>query len=504
MAISVPFRNRWWHFYERGLAWADAGRDDLAEVDLRQVLALRRTDARLARTYGMHFVQCFARRELAAVLIRRGGLDEAERLLRDSLAQEPSAKAELLLQRIAEQRRPGAAAAPPPVPVPAETPARIELAAGPAGAPVTGRVAAAAGTVLWQVGTDGATTVPTAADGAFAVLPATGGVLVLGTAAGPDPARTGAVPIAAAQAPDLELDGPGDGARIPAAGAWYRWRASATGGLVAIRVDDDQGTRLAEAVIAGDRAGGTLRVRPPAGQRTLVFTAIAADGATAGRTVQVEAAPDPAQDRRLRATALAIPLQAPRPGAMRPGDDARLTAALLDDGRFRLVDSQADSLLAAELALVEAGHVDRATAAAAGRRLASRYVIAGTMTRGARDAECYLRLIHAETGRVVATTDAYAETVGDPGAEALFAAAAGRLRQAFPVVEGTVTAGRSGEARLSAGSRRGATALMRVHVLPADGSTPAAVLELVDIGPDESRARVQSGRIDGPMRGVSE
>jgi hypothetical protein len=505
MAISVPFRNRWWHFYERGLAWADAGRDDLAEEDLRQVLALRRTDARLARTYGMHFVQCFARRELAAVLIRRGGLDEAERLLRDSMAQEPSAKAERLLQRIAELRA-GMVGAPAPAAEPAPVPARIELATAPAGGQVAGRIAAPAGAVLWRVddAATAAVVVPVAADGAFSVAPATGSVLVLGTANGPDPERTVAVPAAAVTTPEFTVDGPDAGERIPAAGAWYRWRAAATGGLAAIRVEDDLGTRLAEAVVTGDRAGGTLRVRPSAGRRTLVFTAVAADGASTRRTHEVEAATDPAQDRRLRAAALAIPLQAPRPGAMRPGDDARLTAALLDDGRFRLVDGRADGLLAAELALVEAGHVDRATAAAAGRRLASRYVIAGTMTRGAQDAECYLRLIHAGTGRVVATADAYAESAGDPAAEALFAAAAGRLRQAFPVVEGGVAAAGTGMVRFAAGSRQGASALMRVHVLPADGGAAIATLELVDIGAEEARARVESGRVDGPARGVSE
>ncbi len=502
LAISVPFRNRWWHFYERGLAWADAGRDDLAEEDLRQVLALRRTDARLARTYGMHFVQCFARRELAAVLIRRGGLDEAEGLLRDSLAQEPSAKAERLLHRIGELR--AGTGGPAPVPAAAEAPARIEIAAAGADGAVSGRVAAPAGAVLWQVDPGGSATVPVAADGAFAVVPATGAMLVLGTAAGPDPELAVAVPAALVTAPDLTVDGPDAGTRIPAAGAWYRWRAAAGSGLAAIRVEDDLGTRLAAVAVSGERSGGTLRVRPSAGRRTLTFTAVAADGTQTRRTVDIEAAADPAQDRRLRAAALAIPLQAPRPGAMRPGDDARLTAALLDDGRFRLVDCQADSLLAAELALVEAGHVDRTTAAAAGRRLASRYVIAGTMTRGAHDAECYLRLIHTGSGRVVATADAYAETAGDPGAEALFAAAAGRLRQVFPVVEGTVAANPGGAVRFAAGARHGASALMRVHVLPLGGGPAVATVELVDIDADGARARIESGRIDGPARGVSE
>src|SRR6186713_3183039 len=69
---SVPFRGRWWHYYERGVSWANGGLWAEAESDLRQCIFMRQTDSRRARIYGMHFVQCFAHRELGAVLIERG------------------------------------------------------------------------------------------------------------------------------------------------------------------------------------------------------------------------------------------------------------------------------------------------------------------------------------------------------------------------------------------------------------------------------------------------
>ncbi|MBA3684384.1 MAG: hypothetical protein H0W72_04000, partial [Planctomycetes bacterium] len=112
-----PFRQRWWHYYERGVSWSRGGFWDEAERDFRACLATRADDSRRARTYGMHFVQCFVHRELAAVLIERGRLDEAERELRLSAAQEPSAKAEHLLQRIATLRA-SARGAPAPQPAP--------------------------------------------------------------------------------------------------------------------------------------------------------------------------------------------------------------------------------------------------------------------------------------------------------------------------------------------------------------------------------------------------
>ncbi|MBA3938908.1 MAG: hypothetical protein H0X38_15780, partial [Planctomycetes bacterium] len=107
-----PFRGRWWQYYERGVSWAMGGFLDLAEADFRTCIALRQDDSRLARTYGMHFVQCFVHRELGAVLISGGRLDEAESELLISIAAEPSAKAEALLQRIRDQRAGAAAAAP--------------------------------------------------------------------------------------------------------------------------------------------------------------------------------------------------------------------------------------------------------------------------------------------------------------------------------------------------------------------------------------------------------
>lgn len=508
--ISVPFRNRWWHFYERGLSWADGGDDARAIDDFRQALRQRQTDARLARTYGMHFVQCFAHRELGAALLRQGALDEAERELRLSMAHEPSAKAEHLLRQLQERRT--GAVAPAPAPTASAVHERIEVAsiapaAGAAQLTVSGRVVLEAGTVLWRTGGAGpAVRVAADANGAFSTEIADGATLALGSEAGPDLAKAPAVAVAMpAAAPAITLDGPDGNAVIADGCAWYRWQAQAAAGLSSLSVEDDSGQPLAKVDLGGLSGAGTLRLAVPAGQHVLRFTVSDSTGGQTRTERRVDSRPSPNQDRSLRAIALAIPLLAPRPGAMRPGDDPRLMSALVEDGRFRFVDQRADGILARELAMVEAGYVDRSTAAAAGRRLSCRYVITGTMARGERDAECFVRLVHCDSGRVVASADAYAEIVASADVDAFFAAVAGRLRQAFPVVSGPVSASGSGQVRLAIGGRDGVVAQMRLHVFPEQpGAARAAEIEVVEVGSDHAGATVISGSVPATGRGVSE
>jgi hypothetical protein len=511
--ISVPFRNRWWHFYERGLSWADGGDAVRAEADFRQCLRLRQTDSRLARTYGMHFVQCFAHRELGAILLRRGDLDASERELRLSLEQEPSAKAEHLLLQLQAQRAGVAAVQPEPQPDPdGNARQRIEIASVTPVAEavgqlqISGRMSAAAGTVLWCTnGTEPAVRIASDPAGSFMARIAAGSSLLLGSEAGPDQTSVAALPVAAsvAEAPSLSLDGPDGGAAVDGQ-AWYRWQAEASAGLESLQIADDTGLCLSQLPLTGVRAAGTLRLLIPAGRHALHFTISDRVGGSVRAMRQVDSRAGPLQDRSLRAVALAIPLQSPRPGAMRPGDDPRLLSALIEDGRFRFVDQRADGILARELALVEAGYVDRATAAAAGRRLSCRYVIAGTMARGERDAECFLRLVHCASGRVVASADAYAELGSSSDVDALLAAAAGRLRQVFPVVAGTVTREGGNTVRVALGAGSGAVALMRLHVFPESGTRAAGEVELVDIAGDSARGTVVSGEPPLIGHGVSE
>jgi hypothetical protein len=117
------FRQRWWNHYRRGLEAAGARNYAAARADLTAALDLRARDQRMARTYGMHFIDYFPHRELGVVHWLEGELAAAEAQLVRSIEQEPSAKARFYLDRVRKAliRRKGADVGPP----------RLELSPGP-------------------------------------------------------------------------------------------------------------------------------------------------------------------------------------------------------------------------------------------------------------------------------------------------------------------------------------------------------------------------------------
>ncbi|PXF60275.1 MAG: hypothetical protein C4B58_00070 [Deltaproteobacteria bacterium] len=94
------FGHRWWHYYERGLSYADGEFYQEALADLEEAVSRREKDQRMARTYGMHFIDYFPHRELGVVYYELRDLEEARRELERSLSQLPSAKAGFYLDRV--------------------------------------------------------------------------------------------------------------------------------------------------------------------------------------------------------------------------------------------------------------------------------------------------------------------------------------------------------------------------------------------------------------------
>lgn len=96
---SGTFRGRWYNYYDRGLANSErAGWQD-AERDLQKTIAMRPQDQRMARTYGMHFIDYFPHRELGIIYLEKGDIDKAINELEISLSQEESAKAVFYLNK---------------------------------------------------------------------------------------------------------------------------------------------------------------------------------------------------------------------------------------------------------------------------------------------------------------------------------------------------------------------------------------------------------------------
>lgn len=101
--VKGAFRNRWWNYYERGISFADGRFYAEAVEDFKEALDQRNIDQRMARTYGMHFIDYFPNRELGVVHYQRGNLDEAKKLLELSNSQYPSAKARFYLDRVRKE-----------------------------------------------------------------------------------------------------------------------------------------------------------------------------------------------------------------------------------------------------------------------------------------------------------------------------------------------------------------------------------------------------------------
>ncbi len=101
--VQGAFRHRWWNYYERALSFMDGEFYEEALSDLKKALEQRDEDQRMARTYGMHFIDYFPHRESGVVHYRMENLEAAERELELSLSQFPSAKAMFYLDRVRKE-----------------------------------------------------------------------------------------------------------------------------------------------------------------------------------------------------------------------------------------------------------------------------------------------------------------------------------------------------------------------------------------------------------------
>lgn len=101
--VRGAFRHKWWNYYERGLSFADGRFFNEAMVDLKEAVKMRGTDQRMARTYGMHFVDYFPHREIGILHYETGDFEMAEKELKLSISQFPSAKARYYLDRVRKE-----------------------------------------------------------------------------------------------------------------------------------------------------------------------------------------------------------------------------------------------------------------------------------------------------------------------------------------------------------------------------------------------------------------
>lgn len=93
------YRGKWWNYYVRGRWYADGGYYDEAIQDFNKSISLRSKDERSARSYGLHFWEYFAHRELGIVYYNQGKYEEAKKELEASLSTADSARTKFYLNK---------------------------------------------------------------------------------------------------------------------------------------------------------------------------------------------------------------------------------------------------------------------------------------------------------------------------------------------------------------------------------------------------------------------
>lgn len=95
-------RGKWWNYYIRGRWFAEGEFWDEAVQDFQKALSLRSVDLRSARSYGMHFLEYFAHRELGITYYNQEKFDDAKRELETSLSTAESSRAKFYLNKCNE------------------------------------------------------------------------------------------------------------------------------------------------------------------------------------------------------------------------------------------------------------------------------------------------------------------------------------------------------------------------------------------------------------------
>ena len=76
---------KWWNYYARGRWYAEGGFYDEAIQDFKRCINVRSKDQAFARSYGTHFCEYLAHRELGIVYYEQKMYEEAKKELETSL-----------------------------------------------------------------------------------------------------------------------------------------------------------------------------------------------------------------------------------------------------------------------------------------------------------------------------------------------------------------------------------------------------------------------------------
>ena len=101
--IKGLFREKWYHYYKRGLSYMECECYSAALSDFYEAMSKEYKDKRTARTYGLHFIDYFPHREAGIIHFFMGNYDAAKFELNLSITQEKTEKAYFYLDEIRKQ-----------------------------------------------------------------------------------------------------------------------------------------------------------------------------------------------------------------------------------------------------------------------------------------------------------------------------------------------------------------------------------------------------------------
>src|SRR6266850_247012 len=454
VATTGVFRDTFWDFYERGQKYSEAGAWKPAIQDFRAARAKRDKEDRRARTYGVDFIEYFPVRELGVALYHDGQFKAAVAELEKSLAAYPTAKAAYFynLARAALLRQAAADPKPPRIKIDAPADglltnalamevrgsaesknqvalvevngeAEIIEAAAPT-RPFTQVATLVPGANVIQVrakdliGQESLATVKVTVDreGPAVIMDnatRVGGQIRLeGTVA--DNVRLGPLLVngravtlgAGAGLKELKINGQAH--QIPAAAATKPFAFSYGVPLI-------EGSNTIT-VLATDQAGKT---------ETRTFTVV--------RKVE-----EIAQVGSRLAVAVMPVNHKGQPTALYASALESMTDALVNQRRFKVLSRDQLEAILREQKLSTTQLVDSTTAIRLGKLIAAEAVIAITVNETPKSVEAYAQLISTETSTVLASKDIFDPEKAPGSARAKMLELAAKLKQDYPLVEGTV------------------------------------------------------------------
>lgn len=198
-----------------------------------------------------------------------------------------------------------------------------------------------------------------------------------------------------------------------------------------------------------------------------VFTISAADrtGRTVSKTVKVIRKVEEVNQIGSRLSVAVMPFaHKGKASELYEGAYEAMVDALVNQRRFKIVSRVQLENILKELKLSRTELVDQATAVRVGKLVAAEAILVGTVNETTSTAEVYAQLVNTETTTVLAAQDVFDPNKSPGSVRQKMRELAGKIRQEYPLVEGSVIGVRDRRVAVGLGSQKRVRPDMKVIV----------------------------------------